>query len=429
MNLIKDALGSVLRLFVDGARVLVNHGPELLCLFLFGWAGRTGFLWLATIVSDVNATAAVFILPLAPLSTLLSLVLMLRATAPTLSAFSNVVTVSTRERWQADLSVAAQVMIPFLAVYATAGMLKEDARNFVVDATADEALNAALGSMDFGRTVYAEGWGLIALVVGALVARKVISLLQLTQRHLAWSAAAIYIEVLWMITLANAFAHQIDQLSAWVQSRRAVAGVVEWWDGLVAWVRSWSLVATTIVDAVITVVSDLGNLIIVPVAWLVIGAAVLGTTLKSNELSFATHDEVTDKMKSIPQPVRRVVAQVVEPITTPVQNTLQAIGRVASAGVLSMVLFCIVFSIASGLQALTYLGLREVFGPGPSLRQYAISPYLLLAGRTVYFVVALSLLAAAVNAVVLSQRAGEDAGEASAASAADVVALSGGSSA
>ncbi len=400
VTLLKDAYRSILRLLVDGGRVVVNHGPQLVCLFLFGWAGRAGFLWLATVVSDVSPLLAVLLLPLAPLSTLLSLVLMLRATAPTLSAFGASALVSRHERWQTDLSVAAQVMIPFLAVYAAAGLLRDDARTFVVDATADEAMNAAWGTMNFDRTAYADGWVLVALVVAALVVRQVIAIMQLTERHLGWAAAATYLEVLWMITLANAFAEQFDQVVAWVQSRQVVAAVLQGWDGVVAWLAAWGVAIGPLLDALVSLGRGLGGLVVTPVAWLAIGAVVLGASLSSDRLTFATHEDAARSWGRIPQPVRRVVAQAMEPITTPLQTTVHVIGRVAGAGLVSMAMFCVVFSLASGFQSLTYLGLRQILGPGESLRQYAMTPYVQLAGRAVYFVVALALLAAAVNAVV-----------------------------
>lgn len=412
VNIITDALRTVVRVFFDGGRVLVMHWPQLLCLFLAGWAGRMSFLWLATNVSNFSPTLAVFIVPFAPLSTLLALVLMLRATAPTLSAFQGMVeSVTAPQRWRADLSVAAQVLIPFLAVYASSGLLKEDGKVFVQDGVADEALNASIQSVDFGRAVYADGWALVLLIVLAMVARKIISLLKLTDRHLAWSAVAVYVEVLWMMTLVNALTRQLEQLSEWVLSRRAIAGIVDWWLMVVQGLRSVSAEVTALVDTVSKLLGELGSVVVVPVAWLAIGAAVFGVTLKGTGFKVDTHDEVTERIRSIPRPVRRVVSQVVEPVATPVQNTVSAIAKVASAGVLSMVLFCVVFSIAGGLQVATYQLLRVVIGPGETLRQYALVPYLQLAGRTVYFVVALSLLAAAVNAIVVSQRQAQEAQE------------------
>ena len=39
MNLLTDALRTTARVFIDGGRVLVAHWPELVGLFLAGWAG------------------------------------------------------------------------------------------------------------------------------------------------------------------------------------------------------------------------------------------------------------------------------------------------------------------------------------------------------------------------------------------------------
>ena len=40
-----------------------------------------------------------------------------------------------------------------------------------------------------------------------------------------------------------------------------------------------------------------------------------------------------------------------------------------------VVLFCVVFYIASSLQTFVYMATRLAFGPGTDLRQYAMSPF------------------------------------------------------
>lgn len=413
MNLITDAVGSLGRVFVDAGRVLANHWPQLIGLFLLGWTGRLGFLWLATVVSNVSPLAAIFVVPLAPMSTLLSLVLMLRATAPSLPAFAHLFDGLTRAaRLRSDLATAGQVLLPFLAVYASAGLLKEDVRVYLHDTTADENLNTALQNVDWGRALYAEGWVLVALVVAALVARKVIALLSLTQKHLAWAGVAAYIEVLWLMTLANSFASRIDEVTAWVTSRQAVAGVIDAYEAARAWLVSLVGWADAALNAVATFLSGLGSVVLVPVAWLAIGAAVYGQKLAGKAIEVETHEEVTKRLSKVPDPVKRVVSQAVEPVTTPVKNTLGAIGKIAAAGVVPMVLFCVIFVVANGLQSLAALGMRWVIGPGEMLRQYALSPYYQMVSRLVYFTIVLSLLAAAVNAIVTAQR--RDAAEAEA---------------
>lgn len=404
MNLVTDALVALGRVFADAARVLANHWPQLIGLFLLGWTGRMGVLWLATIVSDVSPMAAVLILPLAPMATLLSLVLMLRSTAPSLPAFEHLFDGLTRaDRLRTDLETAGQVLLPFLAVYASAGLLHDDVRVFLHDTTADESLNTALEHVDWGRAVYADGWVLVALVVGALVARKVIALLSLTQRHLAWAGVAAYIEVLWLMTLANAFASRIEEVAAWVTSRQAVVDVIGWYEAGRAWVLSLVGWAGAVLDAVGAFLAGLGSIVLVPVAWLAIGAAVYGQKLSGTTIRVESHEEVTRRLQRVPNPVRRAVSQAVEPVTTPVKNTLGAIGKIAAAGVVPMVLFCVIFVVANQVQSLAALGMRAIVGPGEALRQYALSPYYVLASRLVYFTVILALLAAAVNAIVTGQ--------------------------
>lgn len=403
-HLLTDAARGLGHLFRDAARVLVAHWPQLLCLFLAGWAGRMAVLWFVVVVSDWSPTLAVLLLPLAPMSTLLSFVLMLRAMAPTLPAFSGLVEeVPLRQRWIDDLTVAAQVLIPFLAVYASAGLLKQDVRVFLYDSTIDEWMNTNLQDIDWGRADYAPGWTIVLFVVGALVARKVITLLGLAQRHLAWAGVAVYLEVLWMMTLANAFATELDKVTEWVTSRRLIAGIVEAWEGIKATIDGWEAWVQAPFTAVGALIANLGSLVVVPVAWLVIGASVYGHKLRQDTFKVETHEEVTERIKKIPQPVRRAVSHVVEPVTSPIKNALGAVGKVASAGVLPMVLFCVVFVVANQIQVASAWLVRALIGPGPQLRVFAMEPYIQLAERAVYYVVVLALLAGAVNVVVSAQ--------------------------
>lgn len=404
-GLLVDAGRTLWQFVLGGVRVLGAHWPELVGLFLAGWIGRMSFLWVATEVSDWSPTLAVLILPLAPFCTLLSFVLMLRSMAPTLPAFSGMFERRTaRERWTEDFAVAGKVLLPFLAIYASAGLLKQDATVFLLDSAADEALNTTIQDIDWGRADYAPGLTIVAFVVIALVARKVIAVFGLVNKHLAWAAVAAYIEILWIMTLANALNSQIEQIVEWATTRRISAPIITWWDGLIATVREWSAVADAIVTMVITVLDNLGAVVVVPVAWLAIGAAVYGHQLRSTELAVPGHEEVTKRLGKIPNPVKRVAAQITEPVITPIQSAFGAIKKIAVAGILPMVMFCIVFVAAGVVQNGVALLLRGLIGPGDGARQFALEPYAMLAQRGVYFVLALALLAAAVNAIVAAQQ-------------------------
>lgn len=398
-----SAARTLARVFGDGGRVMAAHWPQLVGLFLIGWAARMALLWLAVLVSDVSPTIAVLMLPLAPMATLLSLVLMLRVTAETLPAFQGLFTGKARsERWHDHLVLAAQVLLPFLAIYVSQGLLKSDQTLFLYDATADEWMNTGLTDLDFGRSLYADGPFLIAMIVVAIVLRKAIALLDLGKRSPIWSLAATYLEVLWVVTLAHSLTSELEALGEWVTSRALIAGLVDWWNGVLALIPALPPVKA-VLDAVGAAVGSLGNLVIVPVAWLAIGASVYGAEL-SSRAPIEPHDQVTQRLKRIPTPVRRVVAQSVEPVTTPIRDTLAALGKIAAAGVLPMVLFCIVFVAAAQVKTLVAYGFVALAMPGEPWLVYALSPLRTMVERLLYFVIVLALLGAAVNHLVLRQR-------------------------
>jgi len=408
VSTLTSALRGVGTILADGFRVLLAHWPQLVGLFLAGWAARMAALWLVVLVSDVSPTVAIFLLPLAPMATLTSLVLMVRVTSESLPAFRDLFTgVSPRERWRSNLAATAQVLVPFLAVYASQGLLADDARAFIYDATADEWMNAPLGSYDFGRAAdYASGPALLALIVVVLILRKVIMLAELGKKAVIWSFIATYLEVLWLVTLVHALTNQIEAISAWITSRRLISGFLDWWNAFLAALPH--IGGRTFVEFVGGIVSSMGDLVVVPVAWLAIGAAVYGAKLAGRR-EFETPEQVTERLNHIPSPVRRVVAHAVEPVTSPIKDTVTAIGKVASAGTIPMVLFCLVFVIAAQVKVAVAWVFRTAVGPRDPWILYSLAPYSTMFQRLFYFVIALSLLAAAVNAVVLGQRATADA--------------------
>lgn len=401
MPTLRRALGGVLDILADGVRVLTAHWPQLVGLFLLGWAGRMAVLWMAVLVSDVSPTFAVLMLPLAPMCTLVSLVMMLRVAAETLPAFRDLFEgVDRAQRVRSGLQVVAQVLLPFLAVYASQGLLADDTRLFLYDSTADEWVNSGLGEWNFGRADYADGVALIAMIVVAIALRKAISLLQLGKRALVWSFIAAYLEVLWLVTLARSLQSQLQEITDWVTSRRIIDQLLQWWNALIESLPH--IGGLTLIDFIGGLLASAGNLVVVPVAWLAIGAAVYGAKLSGRD--FETPEQVTERLNRIPSTVRRVVAHTVEPVTSPVKDAWTALGKVATAGVVPMALFCLVFVIASQVK----VGIAWVFHAAVGARDpwlvYALDPYSVMLQRLGYFVLSLALLSGAVNAVVLGQR-------------------------
>lgn len=406
MNILRDAWRDLLDMLLGALRLLGRHWPQLLALYLAGAAARMGFLWLALWVSKFSSLLGVLLVPLAPLSTLLSLVFMLRVMGASLPAFQD----SFRERsgewrWRNTLKSAAQVIIPFLAVYASQKLLREDTTLFVYNATADETLNNPL-SANYARTLMATGPLLIGIVLVAMIIRKWIAANKLTEKALRWGVLGSYVEGLWLVTLGATLASQISTLKDWVTSRAVVQGVIQAHDtiketpGVVG--QTFSSVMTWLGG----LLGSAGELVVVPVAWLAIGAMIYGSKLTARELPVvATPEQVTERLKRIPNPVQQLLAQVVEPVVTPVQNTLTAISKIAAAGVLPMIFFCVSFGLIGKLLKLAVAWAAHwVIGPQEALWQAALDPYVSLVERGAYLIVTVALVAAAVNRIVNAER-------------------------
>ncbi|RYJ05501.1 MAG: hypothetical protein EON52_11240, partial [Actinomycetales bacterium] len=242
MGTVRGALGDALSVVLTGLRLALAHLPVLLALFLLGSAGRNGVLWGAVTVSENHSTLAGFMLPFAPLSTLVAFVLMLRVVAASLPhAGFGVVQREGEDAGQtraaARLQLLASTLIPFLTVYAAQGYLRQDVQVYVNAATFDEIFGNA-GSFygetaNFDRTAIATGTWLVALVVIAFVLRWLLSRFDLPSRHLAFGAGAAYIEVLWLLALATQFTRYQDRVWQWFLDRRFTHGVQARWSDLV----------------------------------------------------------------------------------------------------------------------------------------------------------------------------------------------------
>lgn len=405
MRTIREPLDALSGVLWDGLNVLARHWPALLGWFLLGAIGRRAFLWLAVWTAGHNRTLGVLVLPLAPICALLSLVMMLRTTADSLPAFADLARPFGRsERIRTHLAVAAEVLVPFLAVYASQGLLKADTRQFIFANTADEWMNRGFEA-DFGRSSIGPGWVLATLVVLALVVRKAIAGFELERRHLGWSALNGYVETLWMITLGTVLTTRIGDIRDWVTSRAVAAGVVDTYHRVVDWLGALGAPVTSVIGWLGDILSSMSTLVVLPIAWLAIGAAVYGSKIPEGGLSAA--ERRTQQLRRIPSPVRRAVAQGLEPVTTPVKETMTSISRVAAAGIFPMVLFCLVFVLANEVSTGVAWLERWLVGPRDPMLRYALTPYLELAQQAAYFVVSMALLAAAVNRVVSAQPAAE----------------------
>lgn len=406
-----DAFGSFIDVFRVAGRLLWRYWPIFLALTLAGATLRAIVLWIATLVSRWNGLAAVLVVPLAPIATLLAIVMMLRLAGAELPAFAEQLAVLPgRAKAKRDLTVAAQVLIPFLAVYATQGLLAEDSARYRYDSSADEFARMDLLGSRWNRVDYSQSLAIVlGLVIVVLLARKLMSHLKLAEKSIGWAALGGYLEALWLVAFLSFFTDQLNKITTWILSRQVIASLSEW---VISSLGKLGVVGEAVMSAVSWLAAtliEMGSWIVIPVAWLAIGAAIFGTKLDGKVKDMPTHEQVTEQIKKVPTPVRRVIAQATEPVTTPIRNTVDSIERVAVAGIIPMFLFCVIFVLADQLRVLVVWIMKMLIGPQEMYARAAIDPYYDLASRTVFTIAIIVLVASAVNVLVLAQRRRDEA--------------------
>ncbi|RRD03624.1 hypothetical protein EII34_13640 [Arachnia propionica] len=394
-------------LLVATGRVLWRHWPQLLGIHLLGAAARSGFLWLAFLASKVSATLGLFILPLAPLSVLVALVFMMRVCIASLPALQGEQVGNRRARVGRDLMLAASVMLPFLTVYGMQGLLLEDSRTYVHDVTLDEYLHTVVMSDD--RLSYASGWLLLAMIAGALVVRRVIAITRAARRFVVMAAVAAYLEALWMVSLAKAMSTELTKLFGWIRRRAVVDALLRQWDLFVSWLGPVGELAVVVLGWVSGFVGSATLLLLLPVAWLALGAHVCQDQLDDAELSTPSMEEIQRRIGAgvrartpVSSWVEKVVVQLLDPLIDPIDEAWTGLRRVFSAGAVPMTIFCLAFVGLNQLQPAVARAVHLLMGPRDVLLAASVEPYLVLVVRTVYFVVTIAVLAAAVNCVVLA---------------------------
>ena len=391
------------RLLADTGRVLRDHWPQLVGLCLIGIIGRMGFLWLAVWASAINGTFGALILPLAPLSTLITLILMLRVASETLPAFSHTYRGNTfRERWRHHLLVSTEVLLPFLAAYAAQGLVAQDSRLYVHDITYDESGN--LLHLNSARYSYGEGWYLVAMVIGAILIRKTIALTEAFRRSVVIALIAIYLEAFWMVTLTNVFMWQVKEIGQWLRDRAVVDDAIAQLEGFMSWlgpVRDFLLPGW---DWLVKACAGLGPLVVLPLAWLAIGASSYQTDLVTGTGRSPASRRLKGRIERVPGFWRRALEETGEPILVPLRALWGALSRVLIAGPAPIVMFCLSFVAVDQVQVGVAWLLREAVGPRPYGLHMALRPYLDSASQLVYSVLAMALLAASVNLVVGGRR-------------------------
>lgn len=389
---------------LTAGRLVARHWPALLALAFLGTGLRAGVLWLAVIVSDQSSFAAQLILVLAPLGYLLPIIAMLylcRGSLPNVSALDAMpgpeATTEKRERRLVDVSVS--MLVPFLAVYVSYGLLDEDRQRFINEAAFAEFNQFNLArppDYDFaGRVGIYAPLTVLAIVLVAWVLRFALGRIEQASRFLALAFVGALVEVYWTSQVARRLTGIQTSAVDWVEQRRVATDVVGWYDdsvGRLGWLANPIDTVTTWLFAVI---GSVDAVIVVPVAWLTVGAVVLG-----HKLSPPPAREPHPRWQRVPPVVRTASSSLLADLRERWSAFWGGLRLLGAAGFAPMLAFGLVFLLAIRLPVLVSQLVRLVTGPVDTLTWLAFSPMERSLGMAVSMALTAPLLAAAMDWLV-----------------------------
>lgn len=416
-GILRGALADAGSVVVHGLRIIAAHAPVLAVIYLLGAAVRGAALWGATVLSDRSHFWGAMLVPIAPLATLTAIVLMLRSVSPSLrftrfdpaAEDSDVDLPQDRSVARERLALLASTLVPFLTVYAAQGYLQVDLDRWINEANADELLNNADAvwhgaASDSARTTIAENQWLWMAVVVALGLRWLVNRLDLPDRATLWGLFAAWLEVTW-VTL---FAHQIPRIFArirdWVEDRAVVAWAQDLWHDVVEVLGPLGSALDVAREWTWAVLGDIDAIVVVPIAWLTVGAVVYGRQITEPEARIAARERVDKRLKRMPRPVQRWGGDFLDDASARFAGLFKGLKLLAVAGLVPMLLFCLVFVLATQAKYATMELVRWVTGPLDQTDATAFWPWMDVLAQGVYTLLVVGLLAAAVDRVIRRQQ-------------------------
>ena len=388
---------------VSAARILRRFWAPFLVIACLGLALRSAALWAAVEVSDHNAFVAQLILVIAPLGFLLAMIAMLYLTRESLP---HVAELSRREARQAVteqremrlVDVAVSVLVPFLAVYVSYGLLKEDLYRFTNEAAFDEFNQFTLGpppDVDFASRLAIYDWQVvIAIVAVAWVLRFALGRIESVTRFLWLAFLGALVEVYYTSQVAQKVADLREAATAWVEQRRASQLVLEQYDQVVGTLGPLAHPVDAATSWLFGLLGAVDAVVLVPLAWLTVGAVVLGHKLAPPE---TPQREPHPHLQRIPAPVRRFGGGLVADVRERWSAFWNGLRMMASAGLLPMLTFCLTFLLVIRLPWAVGQLLRLAIGPVETDTWLAFAPMEKAVGLAVTMVLTAALLAAAID--------------------------------
>ena len=426
-----------MRILVSAGRLFVAHWPALLTLGLLGVAVRNGAMWGAVELSQWNSFVAQLLLIVSPLGYLMPVIGMLwvcrqslphlspqpgpaptpgtapdpgytsapvpgtSGTVPGLLPAHGAPMMPSERRERRLIDVALSVLVPFLLVYEVEGLMDADQDRFINEASADELFNDLFspGGLDWtSRLGMWSGWTLIAIVVGAFLLRWLLGRLEGRLHFLGFAVLGGCLEIYWTSQVAG----QIEaiELGLWdvATDRQLVAAAVGTVGAAQETVGEEGSEAVVLAaEGLVTIVESLDVALVAPLAWLAIGAVVLGHRLMEPP---STEHRWLDRMTWLPSGLRSTLESLTDDLRARFSALWNGVRMIVEGGLGPMLVFCLGYLVVMRApQGVGWL-VRAMTGPVETNTWLAFSTMEAAAGLALSLALAAALIAATVEVLV-----------------------------
>jgi hypothetical protein len=396
---VHDAAG----VLVMAGRLLVRHWPVLVCLGLAGMAFRGAALWAAVEVSDHVNWLGHGLVVLAPLGFLVAMITMLHLMRHDLPNVAQVSASSapadaTTGRERRLIDVVTSMVVPFFAVYVSAGLLTEDVTHFVNEAGVDELNQTDFygtgNGPDFSRVFINNVYLVAGLVLAAWVLRFSLGRAEKRWRFLGFAILGALVEVYWSANVAGYIDGEKAAVKDWLQNRVAVARIAEIYDGVVERLGPLAHPVHTVTTWLVGLLGSIDAVVIIPLAWITVGAVVLGHKLAPPPN--VEHPWLA-RARVVPQPVTRAVGGLADDVISRFTALFNGLRMMARAGLVPMLLFALAALLAMRVPYFVSVVWRAAVGPVDSDTYVAWAPIEGAIGQALMLTVLAVLLVAGVD--------------------------------
>lgn len=395
---------SVVGTLVTAGRLIARHWPVFLTAALVGIAFRNGIIWVAVAVSAVLPWLAQLVLILAPLGYLVPVVVMLRICGRDLPGLR--AAMDAGDGGDRLVDIAVSILVPFLAVYTSYDLLRNDRQRFVNTTAADElfgSLGSAEGMDIVGRLQLGNPlWMIIAIVLVALIVRWLLGRVERIWRFVGLAFLGAFIELFWTIYVSEQLQRGIATVTNWIADRAVVVALVDGWHAFVDAIGWVGIPLDASVTWLFGLLAGFGPVIVVPIAWLVVASVVLGHRLMPP--STQEHALLAGARRYVPERLRAVGSSLMHDLGRRWAALFGGLGLVLRTGFVPILAFCVVFLVPNVVPTLVSWGFRLVLGSRDATTFLAFAPWEDAIGLTLQLVVTAPIVAAALELFIRPRR-------------------------